>query len=62
MSDRFGTGFQKYSEYDTITNFISITPPTSEICIVIGSVGVVIAAYKVFNIFLNVSEIKFKQS
>ncbi len=57
MSDRFGTGFQKYGEYDPIISFITTTPPTSEICIVIGSVGVVIAAYKVLNVLLDISKV-----
>ena len=57
MSDRFGTGFQKYGEYDIINSFISTTPPTSEICIVIGSVGVVIATYKILNSLLDISKV-----
>jgi hypothetical protein len=57
MSDRFGTGFQKYGEYEVINSFISITPPTSEICIVIGSVGVVLATYKILDLFLDLSKI-----
>ena len=58
MSDRFGTGFQKYSEYDVISSFIHITPPVSEICIVIGSFGVVIAAYKILDSLFSVSKVR----
>lgn len=58
MSDRFGTGFEKYGEYDLIQDFIYFAPPASEICIVIGSVGVVFAVYKVLDNFFSVSKIR----
>ena len=58
MSDRFGTGFQKYGEYDVINSFIHTTPPASEICIVIGSFGVVIAAYKILDSLFSVSKVR----
>jgi len=57
MSDRFGTGFQKYGEYEVISSFISTTPPVAEICIVIGSIGVVIGLYKILDLFLEVSKV-----
>lgn len=57
MSDRFGTGFQKYGEYEVINSFISTTPPIAEICIVIGSIGVVIGLYKLLDLFLEVSKV-----
>jgi len=58
MSDRFGTGFQKYSEYEIINSFIYNIPPISEICIVIGSFGVAIAVYKIFDTLLSVSKVR----
>ena len=57
MSDRMGTGFQKYSEYESIKEFIFVMPSLSEICIVVGSVGVVLIVYKAFDLFLSVSKI-----
>jgi len=57
MSDRIGTGFQKYSEYDMAKEFIFFMPSVSEICIVVGSVGVVLIVYKIFDLFLSVSKI-----
>jgi len=57
MSDRFGKGFERYTEYDIAKDFIFFFPHMSEIYIVIGSVGVVIAAYKVLNTLFNVSKI-----
>jgi len=57
MSDRFGKGFERYSEYDTVKEFIFFFPHISEICIVLGSVGVVIAAFKFIDTLLNVSKV-----
>ncbi len=57
MSDRFGKGFERYGEYDAVKDFIFVFPHTSEIFIVIGSVGVVIGAYKFINTIFSVSKI-----
>jgi len=58
MSNRFGTGFEKYGEYDVIDNFIFFSPTLSEICIVIGSVGVAIMVYTIIDSFLGVSKVR----
>ena len=58
MSDRFGTGFEKYGEYDIIQDFIFFAPPISEICIVVGSIGVVFAVYKILDSLFSVSKIR----
>nr|WP_321266763.1 NrfD/PsrC family molybdoenzyme membrane anchor subunit [uncultured Sulfurimonas sp.] len=62
LSDRFGTGFQKYGEYDIINSFISNTPPIPEICIVIGSVGVVLGVYKFLDILLDISKVHLSEN
>lgn len=57
MSDRFGTGFEKYGEYETVKEFIFYNPPSSEILVVLGSIGVVLAIYKILDKFFSVSKI-----
>ena len=58
MSDRFGTGFEKYGEYETIKEFVFFSPTLNEIFIAIGSVGVILFAYKVLDSFFSVSKIR----
>ena len=58
LSDRFGSGFEKYTEYDVAKEFIFFFPPMAEIFIVIGSLGVMLAIYKVLNSFFEVSKIR----
>jgi len=58
MSDRFGTGFEKYSEYEVAKEFVFFAPSIHEVAIVIGSIGVVILAYSVINKYLSVSKIR----
>ncbi len=57
MSDRFGTGFEKYGEYESAKEFIFFNPHISEILVVIGSVGIVLVVYKILDIFFGVSEV-----
>jgi len=57
LSDRFGTGFEKYGEYETIKEFIFYNPPLPEILIVIGSFGVILACYKIFDNLFSISKI-----
>ncbi len=57
MSNRFGTGFEKYGEYETIKEFIFYNPHIAEIFVVIGSFGVILALYKILDKFFSVSEI-----
>ena len=58
MSDRFGKGFEKYSEYEEVKDFIYFTPHLSEIFIVIGSFGVAIFIYAVIDKLFSVSKIR----
>ncbi len=58
MSNRFGLGFEKYGEYERIKEFIIFTPHLSEILVVVGSVGVVLAVYKVLDMLFSVSKIR----
>ena len=58
LSDRFGSGFEKYSEYDAVKEFIFFFPPLPEIFIVVGSVGVVFAIYKVLDKLFDVSKVR----
>jgi len=57
MSDRFGTGFEKYGEYEVAKEFIFFHPHISEILVVLGSIGVVLLIYKVLDKFFSVSRI-----
>jgi len=57
MSNRFGTGFEKYGEYEVVKEFIFFNPHFSEILVVVGSLGVVLAAYKVLDMLFGVSEV-----
>jgi hypothetical protein len=57
MSDRFGTGFEKYGEYEVVKESIFFSPTLTEVSIVIGSIGVVLIVYKIFDLFLSVSSI-----
>lgn len=57
MSNRFGTGFEKYGEYEVVKEFIFFNPHFSEILVVVGSLGVVLAAYKILDMLFGVSEV-----
>jgi Ni/Fe-hydrogenase subunit HybB-like protein len=58
MSDRFGTGFEKYGEYEIIKDFIFFSPTLTEVFIVIGSVGVIILTYTILDKLFSVSKIR----
>jgi hypothetical protein len=58
MSDRFGTGFEKYGEYEQVKDFIFYFPHMGEILVVVGSIGVVLAVYKIFDSLFSVSRIR----
>jgi len=55
MSDRFGVGFEKYSEYEPVKDVIFFMPPLGEIAVVIGSIGVVIFVYRIVDAYFSVS-------
>jgi len=58
MSDRFGVGFEKYTEYEPIKEVIFFMPPVGEIAIVVGSLGIIVLLYKVTDAFLSVSKMR----
>jgi len=55
MSDRFGVGFEKYSEYEPVKDVIFFMPPWGEIAISIGSIGFIILIYRVIDRLFHVS-------
>jgi len=58
MSDRFGTGFEKYGMYEKIKDFIYYPPESMEVLVVIGSFGVVLAIYTILNKLFSVSKVR----
>jgi len=58
MSDRFGVGFEKYSEYEPVKDVIFFMPPWGEIAIVIGSFGIIIGIYRIVDAYLSVSQMR----
>jgi hypothetical protein len=58
LSNRFGVGFEKYSEYEQVKQVVFFMPSMGEIAVVIGSIGVILVIYKVVDSFLNVSLIR----
>ena len=57
MSDRFGTGFEKYGEYEQVKDFIFYFPHFGEVLVVLGSIGVVLTVYKIFDSLFSLSRI-----
>ncbi len=55
LSNRFGTGYEKYDVYDVSSAFNYVSPHLGEIFIVIGSVGVIIAIYKFVDVLFSVN-------
>ncbi|NKQ41879.1 MAG: polysulfide reductase [Sulfurovum sp.] len=58
MSDRFDTGFQKYREYEVAKEVIFFNPHFSEVLVVVGSIGVVLAVYMFIDKLFSVSKIR----
>jgi len=58
MSDRFGLGFEKYGEYEQAKEFIFFNPHLNEVLVVIGSLGAVLAVYKILDTLFSVSKIR----
>lgn len=58
LSDRFGVGFEKYSEYGEVKEVIFFMPSLGEIAVVIGSIGIILVIYKVADSLLSVSLIR----
>ena len=58
MSNRFGTGYERYDFYSIAKSFIYNSPHMSELFIVVGSVGVAIIIYKVFDGLFSVGKMR----
>ncbi|HIP13505.1 MAG TPA: polysulfide reductase [Arcobacter sp.] len=58
MTDRFGTGYEKYDFYSVASSFHYETPHLGEIFIVIGSVGVILVVYSLFDILFSVGKLR----
>ena len=59
MSNRFGVGFEKYSEYEQVKEIIFFMPPLGEIAVVLGSFGVFLFIYRIiYFLFLSSQEAK----
>ncbi|WP_297440828.1 polysulfide reductase [Sulfurimonas sp.] len=58
MSDRFGTGYEKYDFYSLASSFNYQNPHLGEILIVIGSIGVVLAIYSIFDSLFSIGKIR----
>ena len=58
MSDRFGTGFEMYDQYAKIKGYYYYPPEMSEVLVVIGSFGVILAVYVIIEKLFSVSKIR----
>lgn len=58
MSNRFGTGYERYDFYAIAATFHYTPPHLGEILIVIGSIGVAIIIYKMFDGLFSVGELR----
>jgi hypothetical protein len=58
MSNRFGTGYERYDYYELAKSFNYVSPHLGEILVVIGSIGVAIIIYKIFDGLFSVGELR----
>ncbi len=58
MSNRFGTGYERYDYYSITKAFNYMTPHLGEILVVIGSIGVAIMIYKLFDSLFSVGDLR----
>ncbi len=58
MSNRFGLGYEKYDFYALEKSFNYVAPHLGEILIVVGSLGVIVIVYKLFDSILSVSDFR----
>jgi hypothetical protein len=58
MSNRFGTGYERNDFYSAAKDFIYHSPHLGEIFIVLGSIGIGIIIYKLFDKIFSVGEIR----
>lgn len=58
MTNRFGIGYEKYDTYEIASTFNYVPPHLGEICIVVGSIGVCIVIYHIFDIFFSLEKVR----
>lgn len=58
MSNRFGTGYERYDFYSVAESFHYVAPHLGEIFIVVGSIGVAMVIYKVFDRLFSVGNFR----
>jgi hypothetical protein len=58
MSDRFGTGVEKYGEYEALKEVVTSSPHLPEILVVVGSLGVVLIVYTLIDRLLSISAVR----
>lgn len=58
MSNRFGTGFERYDFYAVSKSFIYNSPHLGEILIVAGSVGIAMITYTIFDSLFSVGKLR----
>lgn len=58
MSNRFGTGYEKYDMYGVAKSFIYNYPHLGEVLIVVGSIGVSIIIYKLLDGLFSVGKLR----
>ncbi|MBL0686897.1 MAG: polysulfide reductase [Sulfurospirillum sp.] len=58
MSNRFGTGYEKYDFYEIASTFNYVQPHLGEIFIVVGSVGVCVLVYKLFDSLFSIGDFR----
>ncbi len=58
MTDRFGTGYEKYDFYSIARSFHYENPHLGEIFIVVGSVGVILVVYSLFESLFSIGKLR----
>lgn len=58
LSNRFGTGYERYDHYAAAQTFHHAPPHLGEILIVLGSFGVAMVIYKLFDGLFSVGELR----
>ncbi len=58
MSNRFGTGYERYEFYGQAKTFIYNAPHLGEILIVVGSIGVAVVIYKLFDVLFSIGRLR----
>lgn len=58
LTNRFGTGYERYDVYGITSTFHYVTPHLGEALIVVGSVGVSLLVYSLVDSLFSVSEIR----